>query len=320
MPYCPSLRLEFDSHPFPSLWQVPDPPSHLFVQGSDRALALLERIPEDGLAVVGTRHPQARSRALVQDWLRVLRSARLIIISGLARGIDAEAHEAALDSGLPTIAILGTPLASEYPRENARLRERILAQDGLVVSEFMNEEATFPSHFIRRNRLIAGWSKATWVVEAGSRSGALNTARWAREQNRLCFATPGFPGDPALGGNLQLLDREDALPLWSPPTLGHAWPELPSRLASSSRRGSCRENAGLDELPGGGDAGSLTTWVRERAAAAGGASVQELLDRAMAADWTPQRFFSALRDALQTGRLADEQGVLVPKNFRIPEL
>jgi DNA processing protein len=189
------------------LKQMEDPPRQLWAQGSEAAFELLHRLPQYGFAVVGTRLPQMRSEIQIKMRLRELASSKkLIIISGIAQGIDTCAHKTALEFGLPTIAVLGSGLGKMYPKQNDNLRSEILSKDGLIVTEFDEQEEARPSSFIRRNRIIAGLSQAVWIVEAGVRSGALNTAYWARRNERFCFATPCYPGDPMLAGNENLLD------------------------------------------------------------------------------------------------------------------
>src|SRR6185437_11523212 len=185
--------------------------------------ALLDRLPEHGLAVVGTRHPQPRAEYLVKRSIADLKGSELIILSGLALGIDSFAHEAALEAGLPTLAFLGCGLGIQYPPENSDLRARILKSGGLVISEYeMNQEAR-PHHFLNRNRLISGFGRATWIVQAPTRSGALNTAKWARDEHRDCYATPSFPNDPAFAGNCKLLDDGCAYVFWGAHSLGQTW-------------------------------------------------------------------------------------------------
>src|SRR4051812_39077234 len=106
------------------LWNTPHPPKELFIQGTPKAIELLECLPDRGLAVVGTRNPQTRSIGSLKKWILELEGSRLIILSGLARGIDTVAHGSALEAGLPTIAILGAGLDIDYPRQNQELRQK----------------------------------------------------------------------------------------------------------------------------------------------------------------------------------------------------
>ena len=295
------------------LWNVPFPPPELYIQGSEQALKLLTRLPERGLAVVGTRRPRPRSLGLVGNWIHELRNSELIIISGLASGIDTAAHQAALDNGLPTIAVLGCGFEHLYPRENAVLAAEILRADGLLVSEFSPGTKPLPGYFIHRNRLIANWTKATWIVEAGFRSGALNTAKWARLSNRFCFTTPGFPGDPALAGNQSLLEQDLSHAIWGPHGFGTAWLELSGlgqKSVSAGIRGNKRKQPKQYET---GDLGLLCSELRRLTAETGGAPVSELLNWALEKGWEPARFFIAFRTGLDSGSIEEQNGIFLKR-------
>lgn len=229
----------------PPLWEVPRRPSEIFVQGSEKSLSLLQDLPQKGLAIVGTRNPQLKSTELVYRSIQELAGTNLIIISGLAKGIDTAVHQACLENGLSTIAILGAGHQNVSPKSNAHLSRKIMESGGLLISEFAPSVHPRPFHFLQRNRLIAGWAQATLVVEASSRSGSLNTAMWAREQNRTCLAVPCFPNDLRMAGNQFLIDRECAFPFWGIHSLGVVWISLstyskkqasfPSHLSRASR-------------------------------------------------------------------------------------
>lgn len=198
-----TLDLESD-HP---LVQMRVKPKRLWVRGHSDAFTLLRDLPERGLTIVGSRYPRSESRILVRDTLLSMRRSGLIILSGLARGIDAEAHAGALRAGLPTIAILGGGFDRFYPESNLELGHEILKSGGLWISEFPPEEEPKPYYFLQRNRLLAGFSRGTWIVEAGAKSGTLSTADFAFESARRVWVTPSFPGDVAFAGNLGLLKR-----------------------------------------------------------------------------------------------------------------
>lgn len=200
------IRTVFLQDPeYPSLLkQIFDPPGVLFVRGTLR--------PEDSvaLAVVGTRHAtpygQRQTRRLVGEFVR----ANFSIISGLARGIDAHAHRAALEAGGRTVAVLGHGLGVDiYPPENRGLAEQILEAGGALVSEFSPYTAPSTSTFPQRNRIISGMSLGTVVVEAGARSGASITAKSAAEQGREVFAVPG-PVDSSASMGCHALIRDGA--------------------------------------------------------------------------------------------------------------
>jgi DNA protecting protein DprA len=299
--------------PLPAeLWEVPQPPTEIFVQGSLKALELLQRLPAEGLAIVGTRNPQPRSTALVEKEIQKLAGTSLIILSGLARGIDTAAHSAALRWGLPTIAFLGTGLQFTYPQTNAQLRQEILGAGGLIVSEFPLQMPGLAHQFLQRNRLIAGWAKATWVVEAGKKSGALNTARWARELDRACYAVPCFPGDPALAGNQTLLDRDHALSYWGTHSLGATWLEMAARSTDPKPTQNVLQ-IGLPLLSSisPSDSEALAHQVRVWTCQKGGTEIQELLNWAVGRGWSPIRFFDAFEKSVSQEWVSERSGAVI---------
>jgi DNA processing protein len=178
-----------------------DPPTGLFVQGA------LPREAGESLAVVGSRQPTAYGRAVTKKLTGELAGAGLWIVSGLARGVDTVAHEAAVAAGGKTLAILGSGLLQLYPAENARLAERIVAGGGAVISEWHPLMVGKPGHFPVRNRLIAGFSQGVLVVEAGERSGSLITADSALEQGRDVYAVPGPITSPQSAGTNRLIQQ-----------------------------------------------------------------------------------------------------------------
>lgn len=180
----------------PALLQTEDPPLLLYVMGPAQLLA---RQPfPDGrcLAVVGSRNPTAQGAENARLFARALHSAGMTIVSGLALGVDAAAHEGALDAAVggadtaATIAVVGTGLDRVYPRKHLDLAHRI-AQQGLLVSEYPLGTPPLAPNFPKRNRIISGLSQGTLVVEAALASGSLITARMAVEQGREVFAIPG---------------------------------------------------------------------------------------------------------------------------------
>lgn len=155
-----------------------------------------------GVAIVGSRNASAAGLAFAERLARGLALEDYVVVSGLARGIDAVAHRASLETG--TIAVLAGGQARPYPSEHARLVEQI-AEQGLLVSEMPLEWEPRGRDFPRRNRIISGISRATVVVEAARRSGSLITARFANEQGREVFAVPGSPLDPRAEGTNDLI-------------------------------------------------------------------------------------------------------------------
>jgi len=176
------------------------PPHLLFVKGDLSALD-----PAHAVAVVGTRHPTTSGRRLAARIAGALARVEATVVSGLAVGIDGEAHEAALMAGGSTVAVIGSGHARLFPRGHTRLAERIVRSGGAVVSELPPDVEATAGTFPRRNRVIAGMSDATVVVEAPARSGALITASWALEEGRDAFLVPGGIGEPTSAGCLSFL-------------------------------------------------------------------------------------------------------------------
>lgn len=184
---------------YPTLLRnIIDPPLVLHFRG-DRSL-----LSRPGLAMVGSRRASAYAINVAELLARQLAPTGLIIISGLALGIDCASHTAALDAGGSTIAVLGTGIDVIYPRANRRLFSRIEEQ-GLIVTEFAPHTPPRPENFPIRNRVISGLSHGTVIVEATSRSGSLITARTAAEQGRDVFAVPGSIFSPGSEGTHRLV-------------------------------------------------------------------------------------------------------------------
>ena len=167
------------------LKEIYDPPPVLWVRGD---VHLLSR---PAIAVVGTRHPSPYGSGMAEILSRDLAARRLLIVSGMARGIDSCAHRGALTARMPTVAVWGTGIDVVYPKENKKLAEEILALGGAIVSELPMGTFPAPQNFPRRNRILSGLSIAVLVVEAAENSGTRVTARCAAEQNRDLFAVPG---------------------------------------------------------------------------------------------------------------------------------
>ncbi len=168
----------------PLLLQTADPPLLLYVQGN------ADRISAPALAVVGSRHPTAQGRDNARAFAQALGTQGLVVVSGLAQGIDAAAHEGALAAAAGTVAVVGTGLDRVYPPRHRELAARIAAH-GALVSEFAPGTPPLAENFPQRNRIIAGLTQGTLVVEAALRSGSLITARLAAEAGREVFAVPG---------------------------------------------------------------------------------------------------------------------------------
>ena len=182
------------------LAEISDPPACIWIRGNRTLLSRLT------VAVIGARAASQEGLIAAGEIAMDLARAGVVVVSGLARGIDSAAHQGALDGGGATIAVLGTGLDVVYPAENAALSERI-ATCGLLVTEFAPGSHPEDWHFPRRNRIISGLSKAVVVVEAKEKSGSLITARLAADQGRDVMAVPGsIVGGRNRGANALLRD------------------------------------------------------------------------------------------------------------------
>lgn len=183
-----------DPHYPAELLQTQDPPLLLYVLGQLGALQHPQR-----LAIVGSRNPTPQGALNARQFAHALGQAGVCVVSGLALGVDGAAHEGALEAGAPTIAVVGTGLDRVYPSRHRDLAHRIAAQ-GALVSEYPLGTPPLSPNFPKRNRIIAGLSQGTLVVEAALQSGSLITARQAAEQGREVFAIPGSIHSPQARG------------------------------------------------------------------------------------------------------------------------
>jgi DNA processing protein len=186
------------------LREIPDPPTVLYYRGTVCPEENLGQVP--AVAIVGTRSPTDYGRRWTRRLTQVLVEQGFTIISGLAAGIDAEAHRSCLTAGGRTWAVMGTGVNLIYPGSNKALGQQILEQ-GLVVSEYPIGTQPDRAHFPRRNRIIAGLSRATLVLEAPQKSGALITARLANDYGRDVYILPGSLDNPQSLGCLSLLAK-----------------------------------------------------------------------------------------------------------------
>lgn len=188
----------------PSLRETPQPPWILYCRGR------LELLHRPGIAMVGTRVPTAYGRRVGTVLAEELSAKGLTVVSGLARGIDSVCHEAALEQPGGTIAVMATGMEKVYPPENRELLERI-CRHGLAVTEYPLGTRSHPGLFPQRNRIIAGMTLGTVVVEADTRSGSLITADSALEAGRDVFAVPGPITSPKSRGALDLIKQGAAV-------------------------------------------------------------------------------------------------------------
>ena len=192
----------------PRLKEIDQPPPVLYVRGS------LVAEDEWAVAIIGTRRVTAYGRQVAEDIATTLAHSGVTIVSGLARGVDSIAHQAALNAGGRTLAVLGNGVDIVYPPENRRLADQII-EHGALVSDYALGTQPDGLNFPPRNRIISGLSMAVIIVEAGMTSGALITATFAAEQGRDVFAVPGNINAPQSQGTNRLI-RDGAQPLLNP--------------------------------------------------------------------------------------------------------
>jgi DNA processing protein len=202
------------------LLEIYDPPAVLWVRGN---AALLSR---PGLAVVGTRQPTPYGAGMAEMLSRDLARRGMVIMSGMARGVDSCAHKGALEAGGATVAVWGTGIDVIYPKENKKLAEQIVAQGGAIVSEFPLGTFPAPQNFPIRNRTLSGISVGVLVVEGGEYSGTRITARCALDQGRDVYAVPGNATNKnAWGPNTLIKQGAKLTASWE-----DVWEDLPSQV------------------------------------------------------------------------------------------
>jgi DNA processing protein len=260
----------------PLLRAIHDPPPGLFLRGG----AEPEVLSRQAVAVVGARASSGYGASVARSLGRELAAAGLVVVSGLARGIDSEAHRGALEAGGTTIAVLGCGIDRDYHAAHAELAPRI-ADAGLIVSEYAPGVEPAPWRFPARNRIVAGLCAATVVVEARERSGALITADLALEEGREVFAVPGEITSALSAGTNALL-KLGAAPLTSAADVLHSFGIEPEPEASGEG------SPLLDLLPASAD--ELVRQMGLPAAEVAAALVElELEGRAVAAEGVYRR-------------------------------
>ena len=187
---------------------IPDPPKKLFIRGKLPA----KRVKT--VAIVGTRKPSAYGREIATKIASECAKNGIVVVSGLALGIDSIAHRAAINSGGKTIAVLANGVDKIYPRSHEDLGQKILQTNGAILSEYPNNTPARPWQFLARNRIVSGLADAVVIIEAASRSGTLSTANHALDQGKEIFAVPGNITSPLSAGCNQLI-KNGANPLTS---------------------------------------------------------------------------------------------------------
>jgi DNA processing protein len=213
------ISVEDPSYP-PRLKEIYDPPLVLYIRGNKDILIT------PGIAMVGTRHPTPYGIGMAERLACDLAAQGLVIISGMARGVDTASHRGALSAKGKTLAVFGTGVDVVYPKENSRLSEQILALGGVLISEFPLGTFAAPQNFPIRNRIISGMSLGVLVVEAAEYSGTRITARCALEQNRDVFAVPGnVTNKNSWGPNTLIKQGAKLVATWE-----DVWEELPTEV------------------------------------------------------------------------------------------
>jgi DNA processing protein len=213
------IALEDSAYPA-RLKEIYDPPVVLFVRGS------VEVLSSPGIAMVGTRHPTPYGLGMSERLSKDLAARGLVIISGMARGVDTASHRGAIEAGGKTVAVFGTGIDVIYPKENSRLSEQILSLGGALISEFPIGTFAAPQNFPIRNRIISGMSAGVLVVEAAEYSGTRITARCALEQNRDVYAVPGnVTNKSSWGPNTLIKQGAKLVATWE-----DVWEELPTDI------------------------------------------------------------------------------------------
>ena len=229
----------FDSDFPPPFREIDVPPPLLF------GLGRRELLTGPKVAIVGSRHPSAYGVAVTRDLAKTMAECGLAVVSGMARGLDAVAHWAAVAVEGRTIGVLGNGLGVIYPAANRTLYERV-GREGLLLTEFPPGERPNAGSFARRNRLISALARATVVVEAAAKSGALTTAQNAMDQGKDVFGVPG-PITSRTSVGVNRLIQEGATPYLEPYDVLERYPEVPASIRAAYRDGR-REEAVVGPL------------------------------------------------------------------------
>ncbi|MEK9144369.1 MAG: DNA-processing protein DprA [Elusimicrobiota bacterium] len=287
-----SLGREDADYP-PLLSSIADPPETLFARGA---------VPSTlrTLAIVGTRRPTPYGRRTARRLARECAQAGITVVSGLARGIDTEAHRGVLEAGGITWAVLGSGLDRVYPEDNITLAGEIAASGGAVLSEYPADQAPHAGQFPRRNRIISGLSLGVVVVEGDLRSGALITARAALAQGREVFAVPGPADSPMSEGPLELLRQGAAMAR----SLEDVLQELP-QLATAAGASAAAPEA-RDPVPHTLDEKKILELLRS-----GGVGFGELL---AGTGWEPARLVATISELERRGEVSALPGQNYARN------
>lgn len=233
---------------YPSVLEViEDAPREIFYLGAKPETWL----NKPRLAVVGSRKVSAYGRQVTEQLVGELARLGIVIVSGLALGVDSIAHKAALDNKGPTVAVLPTDLANIYPPSHANLARQIIASGGTLLSEYSAGSPVYKVQFTARNRIVSGLSDAVLITEAAARSGTMNTARFALEQGKTVLAVPGNITSPTSEGTNNLI-KSGAVPVTSVEDILFAMNLSPKKLRKQRAfAGSSEEEEMLELIKSG---------------------------------------------------------------------
>lgn len=276
------------------LREIYDPPPVLWVRGEARLLSL------PSIAVVGTRHPTPYGSGMAEMLARDLALRGVLILSGMARGVDTAAHKGALAAQRPTAAIWGTGIDVVYPKENRKLADDILATGGVIASELPLGTFPAPQNFPRRNRILSGLSVGVLVVEASEHSGTRVTARCALEQGRDVYAVPGnVTSKGSWTPNTLIKQGAQLTASWE-----DVWEALPSqvRLQLESTQGSASNSAAAASLLPEPVLGPQEAMVLELLQPDAALQLDEILEK-LDTQMTSSEVFTALFELEMAGRV-----------------
>jgi DNA processing protein len=290
----------------PRLKEIYDPPLVLYVRGNPEVLK------QPGVAMVGTRHPTPYGLGMAERLACDLAGQGLVIISGMARGVDTASHRGAISAKGKTVAVFGTGVDVIYPKENSRLSEQIVALGGALISEFAMGTFAAPQNFPIRNRIISGMSVGVLVVEAAEYSGTRITARCALEQNRDVYAVPGnVTNKNSWGPNTLIKQGAKLVATWE-----DVWEDLPAEVKlalTPTVAGESGKETSASLFPDGGlpphEKKILRLLKADEAT-----QIDEIVER-LEAEMSSSEIFAALFELELTGKIRQMPGKNFVKSF-----
>ena len=292
----------FDDERYPErLREIYDPPPVLWTRGDPRLLSV------PSIAVVGTRHPTPYGVGMAEMLSRDLAARGVLILSGMARGIDSAAHRGALAAQRPTAAIWGTGIDVVYPKENRKLADEILASGGVIASELPVGTFPAPQNFPRRNRILSGMSVGVLVVEASEHSGTRVTARCALDQGRDVYAVPGnVTSKGSWTPNTLIKQGAQLTASWE-----DVWEALPSQVRLQLEQGSASKSEVPASLLPEPTLRPQEAMVLEQLQPDASTQLDELLEK-LDTQMTSSEVFTALFELEMAGRVRK-----LPGNFYV---